>query len=59
MLAARIQSEVDRLSVDGEFAGFAAAVAEHRLDPYDAADRLLEAVYGAASGTSGTSGTTD
>jgi LAO/AO transport system kinase len=59
VLAARIQSEVDRLSVDGEFAGFAAAVAEHRLDPYDAADRLLEAVYGAASGTSGTSGTTD
>ncbi len=46
VLAARIRSEVDRLSADGEFAGLAAAVAEHRLDPYDAAQRLLDAVYG-------------
>jgi LAO/AO transport system kinase len=50
VLAARIQSEVDRLSTDGEFAGLADAVAGHRLDPYDAADRLLEAVYGAGTG---------
>ena len=54
VLAARIQSEVDRLSADGEFAGLARAVAEHRLDPYAAADRLLEVVHGAASGISGT-----
>jgi LAO/AO transport system kinase len=46
VLATRIQSEVDRMSTDGEFAGLVAAVAEHRLDPYDAADRLLRAVYG-------------
>jgi len=47
VLAARIQSEVDRLSTHGEFAGLARAVAEHRVDPYDAAERLLEAVRGA------------
>jgi LAO/AO transport system kinase len=46
VLAARIQSEVDRLSTEGEFAGLAQAVAEHRLDPYDAADRLLDVVSG-------------
>jgi LAO/AO transport system kinase len=46
VLAASVQSEVDRLSTDGEFAGLTRAVAEHRLDPYDAADRLLKAVYG-------------
>ncbi|HLN41358.1 MAG TPA: methylmalonyl Co-A mutase-associated GTPase MeaB [Acidimicrobiales bacterium] len=50
VLAARIRSEVDRLSTDGEFAGLARAVAEHRLDPYEAADRLLGAVYGGAPG---------
>ena len=46
MLAARIRSEVDRLSADGDFAGLSAAVAEHRLDPYEAAEHLLDAVYG-------------
>src|SRR3984957_19125398 len=46
VLAARIRSEVDRLSADGDFAGLSAAVAEHRLDPYEAAQRLLDAVYG-------------
>jgi LAO/AO transport system kinase len=50
VVAARIQSEVDRLSTDGEFGGLTRAVAEHSLDPYDAADRLLRAVYGARAG---------
>jgi LAO/AO transport system kinase len=49
VLAARIQSEVDRLSTHQEFAGLARAVAEHRLDPYAAADRLLDAVHGGAA----------
>ena len=43
VVAARIQSEVDRLSTAGEFVGLAEAVAEHRLDPYEAAQRLLDA----------------
>ena len=46
VVAARIQSEVDRLSTSGEFAGLAHEVAEHRLDPYDAAQRLLDGVVG-------------
>jgi LAO/AO transport system kinase len=50
VLAARIQSEVDRLSTDRAFAGLAQAVADHSLDPYDAADRLVNAVYGARPG---------
>jgi LAO/AO transport system kinase len=49
VVAARIRSEVDRLSADGEFAGLVRAVAEHRIDPYDAADRLLRAIYGATA----------
>jgi len=49
VVSSRIRSEVDRLSADGEFAGLVEAVAEHRLDPYDAADRLLRAVYGATA----------
>ena len=53
VLAARIQSEVDRLSTDGEFAGLATAVVEHRLDPYDAAERLLRAVYGGTTDATG------
>ena len=44
VLAARIEREVDRLCAQAEFAGLAQAVAEHRMDPYDAADRLLERV---------------
>jgi LAO/AO transport system kinase len=46
VVAAAIQAEVDRLSLDGEFAGLARAVAEHRLDPYEAAQRLLDGVVG-------------
>jgi len=46
VLRARIESEVDRLSTAAEFAGLARQVADHGIDPYDAADRLLEAVYG-------------
>jgi LAO/AO transport system kinase len=44
VLAARIEVEVDRLCAQEEFAGLAQAVAEHRIDPYDAADRLLARV---------------
>ena len=44
MVAARIRSEVDRLCTDGEFAGLAQAVADHSLDPYEAAQRLLDGV---------------
>jgi LAO/AO transport system kinase len=50
VVAARIQTEVDRLSNDAEFAGLIRAVADHSLDPYDAADRLLHAVFGAGTG---------
>jgi LAO/AO transport system kinase len=50
VVSARIGSEVDRLSSTGEFAGLTRAVADHSLDPYDAADRLLRAVYGAGAG---------
>ncbi len=50
VLAARIRSEVERLSTREDFAGLARAVAEHTLDPYDAAEQLLEAVYGADAG---------
>ena len=48
VVAARIRAEVDRLRADAEFADLSAAVAEHRIDPYDAAQRLLDAVYGGA-----------
>jgi LAO/AO transport system kinase len=41
VLAARIRTEVDRLCGEGEFAELAREIAEHRLDPYDAAERLL------------------
>jgi LAO/AO transport system kinase len=46
VLGARIQGEVDALCADGEFAGLARGVAEHRLDPYDAAERLIDQVLG-------------
>jgi LAO/AO transport system kinase len=45
VVRARIESEVDRLSTAAQFAGLARQVTDHRIDPYDAADRLLEAVY--------------
>ena len=51
VLSARIQSEVDRLGTDGRFADLARSVADHGIDPYDAADRLLEAVYGGRGAT--------
>jgi LAO/AO transport system kinase len=50
VLAARIRSEVDRLRARGDFAGLARAVADHSLDPYDAAEQLLGAVYGVEAG---------
>ena len=46
VLAARIETEIDGSSADGEFAELVRAVAEHRLDPYDAAERLLAHVDG-------------
>jgi LAO/AO transport system kinase len=51
VVRARVESEVHRLSTDGEFSGLVQAVAEHRMDPYDAADRLLDAVYGGRAGS--------
>jgi LAO/AO transport system kinase len=51
VVRARVEREVDRLSTDGEFSGLVQAVAEHRMDPYDAADRLLDAVYGGRAGS--------
>jgi LAO/AO transport system kinase len=47
VVRARVEKEIARLSADGEFSGLVRAVAEHRMDPYDAADRLLDAIYGA------------
>jgi LAO/AO transport system kinase len=57
VLAARIQSEVNGLCTDGEFAGLLQAIAEHRIDPYEAAERLLANFSGRAEGTAGTAGT--
>ena len=56
VLAAAVQSQVDLLCADGEFAGLAQAVAEHRLDPYEAAERLLDHVLGAARRAGGGAG---
>jgi len=46
VVAARIGHEVERLRSHADYAGMRRAVAEHRLDPYDAADRLLDAAVG-------------
>ena len=43
VVAARIGREVDRLCAETEFAELARAVAEHRADPYEAAEGLLAA----------------
>jgi LAO/AO transport system kinase len=42
VLAARLDREVDRLCAEEPFADLARAVAEHRVDPYEAAERFLE-----------------
>ncbi|HEY5251586.1 MAG TPA: methylmalonyl Co-A mutase-associated GTPase MeaB [Acidimicrobiales bacterium] len=54
VLRARIEAEIDRLSSLPRFAELDAAVVEHRLDPYSAADQLLAHVGddGAPSATS-------
>jgi LAO/AO transport system kinase len=44
VLLARIEREVDALCSDGRFRGLAEAVADHRLDPYEASERLVEQV---------------
>lgn len=41
VLSARIERDVDRLLGHGQLAGVVEDVVEHRVDPYDAADRLL------------------
>jgi LAO/AO transport system kinase len=51
VLAARIGREVEVLRHDGEFAGLLRGVAEHSVDPYEAADRLLDHVMGRRTGT--------
>ena len=48
MLIARIEREIDVLCSDGRFRPMADAVVEHRLDPYEAAEQLVEQV-GAAN----------
>jgi LAO/AO transport system kinase len=57
VLAAAVQGEVDVLCTDGEFAGLARAVAEHSLDPYEAAQRLLDYVLRTTRRSGGTVGT--
>lgn len=41
VLAARIERDVDRLLGHGQLAALIEDVVEHRIDPYEAADRLL------------------
>jgi len=42
VLSARLQREVDRLCAEAPYSELAQAVAEHRLDPYDAAEQFLD-----------------
>ncbi|HXX90457.1 MAG TPA: methylmalonyl Co-A mutase-associated GTPase MeaB [Acidimicrobiales bacterium] len=44
VLAARIEDEIRRLTGAGAFSVLAHEVVEHRLDPYEAADRLIDEV---------------
>jgi LAO/AO transport system kinase len=44
VLVARIEREVDVLCSDGRFCTLAEAVAQRRIDPYEAADQLVEQV---------------
>jgi LAO/AO transport system kinase len=53
VLRARIEKEIDRLSSEPAFAELDAAVVEHRLDPYAAAEQLL-AHMGEGSGPDAT-----
>jgi LAO/AO transport system kinase len=49
VLASGIGEEVERLCAHGEFSGLVRQIAEHRLDPYDAAAQLLKRVRGGLS----------
>jgi len=44
VLVARIEREIDALCSDGRFGGLAQSVVDHRLDPYEAADQVVEQV---------------
>ncbi|MGD0254993.1 MAG: methylmalonyl Co-A mutase-associated GTPase MeaB [Acidimicrobiales bacterium] len=44
VLVARIEREVDVFCSDGRFRSLAEAVAQHRIDPYEAAERLVQQV---------------
>lgn len=44
VLVARIERQVDSLCSDRRFSGLAQAVIEHRLDPYEAAEQLVDQV---------------
>jgi LAO/AO transport system kinase len=44
VLVARIERQVDALCSDGRFKSLTEAVVDHRLDPYEAAERLVEEV---------------
>jgi LAO/AO transport system kinase len=54
VLVARIEREIDALCSDGSFRPMADAVVEHRLDPYEAAEQLVEQVSANRTGRSGT-----
>ena len=56
VLVARIEREVDALCSDGRFRPMAEAVVEHRLDPYQAAEELVEQMGANGTDRSGTDG---
>ena len=56
VLVARIEDEIDRLCDDGRFARLADDVVDRKIDPYRAAEDLIEHV--GDSGDSGDSGDT-
>lgn len=56
-LVARIEREIEVLCSDGKFAGLAEDVVEHRLDPYEASEKLVAEIgLGATRDTRATGG---
>ena len=51
VLAARIQRDVERLLGHGQLGGLTEDVVEHRVDPYEAADRVLAETDGISGAT--------
>ena len=52
MLAAEIRREIERLEAD-ELGDLVRQITEHRADPYDAAERLLEGIRRRVGGSEG------